>query len=122
MNPALDWLHADFNHTLVGACNEVYNLQKRHGDVARPLDMTISVADSAPRGDEAAWMVSPSQSVTSFVAHGVASQLPSAPQVDWAVNEGLPQCASGLADVELTTSYERDGTRPYAQTAHLHAV
>ena len=59
MNPALDWLHADFNHTLVGACNEVYNLQPRNGDVARPLDMTISVADSAPRGDEAAWMVSP---------------------------------------------------------------
>ena len=64
MNPALDWLHADFNHTLVGACNEVYNLQPRHGDVARPLDMTISVADSAPRGDEAAWMVSPDWPLT----------------------------------------------------------
>jgi hypothetical protein len=23
MNPQLDWLHPDFNHTLVGACNEV---------------------------------------------------------------------------------------------------
>ena len=59
MNPALDWLHPDFNHTLVGACNEVYNLQQRRGDVARPLDMTISVTDSVPRDDEAAWMVSP---------------------------------------------------------------
>ena len=60
--------------------------------------------------------------MTCFVAHCVASQLPSATQVDWAVNEGLPQCASGLADVELTTSYERDGARLHAQTAHLHAV
>ena len=47
MNPEFNWLHDDFNHTLVGACNEVYNLQPRTGDVARPLSMNITVRDHA---------------------------------------------------------------------------
>jgi len=45
MNPKFSWLSSDFNHTLVGACNEVYNLQPRHGDVARPLNMSITITD-----------------------------------------------------------------------------
>jgi hypothetical protein len=40
--------------------------------------------------------------------------------VDWQVNEGLPQCASGLGDISLTTTYER-GTGVYSQTARLSA-
>lgn len=95
MNPDLDWLHPDFNHTLVGACNEVYNLQPRRGDVARPLEMNISIIDGAPAQD-ANWMV------------------------DWQVNEGLPQCASGFREVSLLTSYERS-TSVYSQTARLRA-
>jgi hypothetical protein len=95
MNPDLDWLHPDFNHTLAGACNEVYNLQPRKGDVARPLEMNISIIDRAPTQD-AKWMV------------------------DWQVNEGLPQCASGFGDISLLTSYER-GANVYSQTACLRA-
>ena len=95
MNPDLDWLHPDFNHTLAGACNEVYNLQPRKGDVARPLEMNISIIDGAPTQD-ANWMV------------------------DWQVNEGLPQCVSGFADISLLTSYER-GANVYSQTARLRA-
>ena len=37
MNPKLSWLHDDFNHTLVGACNEVYNLDPRPTDVPRSV-------------------------------------------------------------------------------------
>ena len=95
MNPELDWLHPDFNHTLAGACNEVYNLQPRKGDVARPLEMNISIVDHAP-SDDAEWMV------------------------DWQVNEGLPQCASGFGEVSLLTSYTRS-TDVYSQTARLSA-
>eukprot|EP01052_Picozoa_sp_SAG31_P057818 SAG31_NODE_17323_length_675_cov_0.890625_1_plen_212_part_01 len=87
MNPELDWLHSDFNHTLAGACNEVYNLQPRAGDVARPLEMNISIIDGAPSND-GEWMV------------------------DWQVNEGLPQCASGFANISLVTSYERGAKLP----------
>jgi hypothetical protein len=95
MNPELDWRHPDFNHTLAGACNEVYNLQSRKGDVARPLEMNISIIDGAPSND-AQWMV------------------------DWQVNEGLPQCASGFEDISLVTSYDR-GANVYSQTARLQA-
>ena len=73
-------LHPDFNHTLAGACNEVYNLQPRPGDVERPLEMNITVSDATGWRD-ASW-------------------------VDWQVNEGLPQCAgSGFDDISLLTSY-----------------
>ena len=92
MNPALDWLHPDFNHTLAGACNEVYNLQPRTGDVARPLEMNITVADGSRRTPDPVW-------------------------TSWKVNEGLPQCASGFRNVSLTTS-----TLGGSQTAHLLAV
>jgi hypothetical protein len=97
MNPDFDWLHPDFNHTLVGACNEVYNLQPRHGDVPRPLQMNISVIDRSPSTDARQdWMQ------------------------DWQVNEGMPQCPSGLQNVSLLTSYERGET--VVQTAHFMAL
>ena len=93
MNPKFGWLHDDFNHTLVGACNEVYNLQPRYGDIARPLDMNITVADPRP-GVSLDWMT------------------------DWQINEGLPQCPTGLGSINLTTSYNKTAG---SQTARLHA-
>ena len=45
---------------------------------------------------------------------------PNSEQVDWAVNEGMPQCPSGLQNVSLLTSYERGET--VVQTAHFMAL
>lgn len=92
MNPKLNWLNADYNHTLVGACNEVYNLEPRPGDVARPLEMNITVSDSGRSNPDPSWS-------------------------EWRVNEGLPQCASGFRAVNLTTSVAGG-----SQTACLWAV
>jgi hypothetical protein len=92
MNPDLNWLHPDFNHTLAGACNEVYNLQRRFGDVARPLEMNITVADAGRTSVDPVWS-------------------------DWKVNEGLPQCPTGFSNVSLITT-----TAGGSQTAHLWAV
>jgi hypothetical protein len=92
MNPALSWLSDDFNHTLAGACNEVYNLQPRVGDVARPLEMNITVSDAGRSTPDPVWS-------------------------DWAVNEGLPQCPAGFSTVNLTTT-----TSGGSQTARLYAM
>lgn len=95
MNPDFSWLHPDFNHTLAGACNEVYNLQPREGDVARPLEMNITIIDSSP-SDDTKWMV------------------------DWQVNEGLPQCSAGFEGISLVTLYRR-GLNSSSQIAQLYA-
>jgi len=103
MNARFSWLHADFNHTLAGACNEVYNLQQgRPGDVPRPLQMNITVTDAdagadADGGGRQAWMS------------------------DWQVNEGLPQCASALRNVTLTTTYASSTAGGARQTVELRA-
>ena len=100
MNPELSWLHDDYNHTLVGACNEVYNLNARSTDVPRPLNINISV--SALPADE---------------TKGSNDKIPwFAP---WSVNEGLPQCASGLHNISIKTVVSADGR---SQTAVFTAV
>lgn len=92
MNPEFSWLHPDFNHTLAGACNEVYNLLPgRPGDVPRPLELNVTISGAG--AGRPAWMS------------------------DWQVNEGLPQCASGLRNVTLATTYS-----PGSQTVALRAV
>ena len=97
MNPAFDWRHDDFNHTLAGACSEVYNLQPgRPGDVPRPLEMNITVTDRSAHG-RLPWMS------------------------DWNVNEGLPQCAGGLENVTLVTTYASDEAGS-SQTVALRAA
>jgi hypothetical protein len=89
MNPALDWLHPDFNHTLVGACNEVYNLNPRSTDVPRPLHINVTV--SAVRGT------------------GMGEEKKIDWFAPWSVNEGLPQCDSGLSNISLVNTISEDG-------------
>ena len=120
MNPKFDWLHPDFNHTLVGACNEVYNLgPARPGDVARPLDMNITITDAgAGAGAGAGAAVAVAADRDRVVGVGGDARLPW--MSDWQVNEGLPQCASGLRGISLTTTYASSAAGS-SQTARLRA-
>lgn len=109
MNPKFSWLDSDFNHTLVGACNEVYNLQQRSTDINRPLKMSITVSDVG-QGPKPTGSTQPVRDRPSWM-------------VDWAVNEGLPQCRGGFSNISLATTYSA-GPRlgGYTQVAELVAL
>ena len=119
MNPKLSWLHDDFNHTLVGACNEVYNLNPRPTDVPRPLNINITVAVAPGGGGRASRSSDVADADADADGGGVNSSGPIGWFSPWSVNEGLPQCQSGLHNISLTTTISPDGR---SQTAVFTGV